>query len=132
MRFLALVLALVLGFSLTAGAANINDLKVSPADFLRTPPIYVDKLVLGTPGTAETSTVPTDSKTGGKANRVLFHPYACDIEVKTNGTAAIASGDVTDGTASVPNPTGYWLGGSVTSISVISSTACTVALEYRM
>lgn len=52
-----------------------------------------------------------------------------DIFVKIGGTAAVPSGDVTDGSSSEANALGRWLNGA-TTISVAVGSACIVTLSY--
>lgn len=89
-------------------------------------PLYVDNLALTGSGAAETVTVPAG------ATHCLFSPYpkTADFLVCRSGTAARPSGDVTDGTASLPNP--LILGVSAgTTFSIVAGTAdVSVAIAF--
>lgn len=63
------------------------------------------------------------------ANRVILSASCAVYYVRTDGTAAVIAGDVTDGSASLINWTQLHIVG-VTSISVIAPTACQVSLAY--
>lgn len=89
---------------------------------LRNPPTGgVNALVLAA-GVAESVTIPSG------AGFVYFSGNA-DFYVLCDGTAEVPSADVTDGSASELNPTGYDLA-DVTSISIISSYSCIVTCSF--
>lgn len=125
---LLLLAALMAVFSFPAYASNLAKLQVDygSGNFLRTPPNYVLSKSLAA-STAESFTVPTDQN-GLKAEHVIFSA-TCDFYANTSTTATVP-GDVTDGTASVLNPTGYFLKGQVTTISVISASTCVITAEF--
>lgn len=86
---------------------------------IRSAPEYVNSLAVTAAGAAESFTVPAG------ADIVIF---SSDGNFYANcATTATVPGDVTDGTASELNPTGYMLrdfsGGAITAISVISPTS---------
>lgn len=127
MRYILFIIGMVLLCN-PANAANIAKLSVDygSGNYLRTPPNYVLSRALSA-STAESFTVPTDQN-GQKAEHVIFSAN-CDFYVNTVTTATVP-GDVTDGSASVLNPTGYYLKGQVTTISVISAGTCIVTAEF--
>lgn len=73
-------------------------------------------------GVAETITTPANAKFA------VFN-YTRDIWVRYGGTAAVPSGDVTDGTGSMFNPAGFAVDG-VASLSVISGFDATVSVAW--
>jgi hypothetical protein len=91
---------------------------------LRNPPKYVNQKTLAA-STAESDTVPSG------ANMVIISATA-DIYVNCFDTATISGTDVTDGSASELNPSGYIFSSDAnpTSISVISAGACKVTFAY--
>lgn len=95
---------------------NRSSYGVAPSD-------YVDNRVLAA-AVAEQHTVPAG------ANWVLFSSDA-DFYAKfgTNPTAAVPAADVTDGTGSLLNPTVRYISG-VAKISLVSSSACVVTMEF--
>ncbi len=88
---------------------------------LRRMPTYVDARVLAA-STNEDHTVPSGTK------YVIFSSSA-DFYASRGGSAAVPSGDVTDGTGSELNPVGYDLEG-VTTIGLISETAQTITMSF--
>lgn len=88
-----------------------------------TPSDYVNASVLAA-GVSEQQTVPTG------ANWVTFSSDA-DFYAKfgTNPTAAVPGADVTDGTASVLNPTVRYIK-DIAKIALVSSIATVVTLEF--
>ncbi|MGB3988659.1 MAG: hypothetical protein WBK67_03160 [Minisyncoccales bacterium] len=82
---------------------------------------YVDARVLGA-SSAESHTVPAG------ATKVVFSSTG-DFYANFTTTAAVPSGDVTDGSASVLNPLARNIYG-VTAISLISPAACVVTMEF--
>ena len=90
--------------------------------FLRLPPSYINARVLAA-NTAESATPPTS------ARYVIFSASCAAFYVLVGGTATVPAGDVTDGTASELNPSGYSIEGP-TAISIISPTTCTVTLTF--
>ena len=91
------------------------------SSFLPEAPTYINARVLAA-NVAESFTVPTG------AVRVIFGSN-CVFYARTGGTAAVPAADVTDGTGSFPNPTGYGLR-DATTISVIAPTTCIVAAAF--
>jgi len=85
------------------------------------PSDYVDARVLGIT-TAEVITVPAE------ACKVLFSCTG-DFYAHHNAAATIPAGDVTDGSASALNPTG-WVVTAADTIGVISPAACVLTLEF--
>ena len=124
------LLALLL-LTLPARAAAIRTMEViyPNGSYALRPPDYVDTRVLAA-GTAEAVTVPTGANTK-KAAYVNF-ASTCDFYANYTTTAAVAAADVTDGTGSELNPTVRFLGGSVTTISIIAPSTCTVSLSWYM
>lgn len=88
---------------------------------LRRMPTYVDARVLAA-SVNEDHTIPANAK------YVIFSAEA-DFYAKRGGTAAVPSGDVTDGTASELNPAGYDIEG-VATIGLISATAQTITMAF--
>jgi len=75
--------------------------------------------------TAERDTIPTGAK------RVVISATAnVWVLLGSSGVTAANTGDVSDGSASELNPSGYLLDGSATHISVISDATCLVTLSY--
>jgi len=66
-------------------------------------PAHVDSVALTGAGGAVVYTIPAG------CTQVLLSPYplGANFLVNPNGTAARPSGDVTDGSASIPNPLGF-------------------------
>jgi len=106
--------------------ANINaggalNIAINPSN-------YINARVLAA-GVAESTTVPDD------ANMVIFNCITsagarASFWTRFDGTAAtIPTGDVTDGTASEPNPYARLLY-DVTTISAISPQACILTLMF--
>jgi hypothetical protein len=84
-------------------------------------PEWVDARVLAA-GVAESHTVPTGADIVEISSTAAFY-------CKPNGTAAVPAADVSDGTASELNPTGYVLRG-VTSLGLISAPGATVTMKF--
>ena len=91
------------------------------SSFLPEAPTYVNARVLAA-STAEAFTVPTG------ATRVIFSAD-CNFYANPTTTATVPAADVTNGSSSMLNPAGWGLR-DVTSISVISSTACVVTAAF--
>jgi len=104
------------------------DVKNNNGSFALRASTYIDSRVLAA-NTAETATVPTDSLTGLKASYVVFSS-TCSFFTNFRGTATVPSADITDGSSSELNPTVRYLAGTITSISIIADSACTVTLMY--
>ena len=85
-------------------------------------PTYIDARVLAA-NTNETHTVPTGAK------YVVFAANCAAFYAKQGGAAAVPAADVTDGTGSALNPAGFGIDG-ISSIGLISPTACTVSLWF--
>jgi hypothetical protein len=90
---------------------------------LRVPPTYVDVRVLAA-GVSETHTLPTGP------GFVIFSPNCATFYAKIGASAAVPAADVTDGTGSELNPSGYLFGKGVTQITLISPGACIVTLSF--
>ena len=82
---------------------------------------YVNNYVL-TASTNKAVTIPTGA-------RYAVFAASADIWVNVGGTAAIPSGDVTDGTGSELNPVVRWIEGE-TTIGVISAYAAKVSIAF--
>lgn len=89
--------------------------------------VYIDNRVLAA-NTAEAHTVPTDAA-GVKANYVVFSA-TCDFYADFASTAVVPSADVTNGSGPELNPTVRFLANDVTTISLISPTACVVTMMF--
>jgi len=100
------------------------DVTNAAENFSIQPPKHVD--VYHGDGAAATFTIPTG------ANYVVFSKAGTgDFYASTIQTAAIASADVTDGTASMANPSVWRLSGiSETTISIIAPAGVEVTLAY--
>lgn len=94
---------------------------VSSSGYLRVMPTYTDRRVLAA-NVNEDHTLPTG------ARWVVFSSNCSEWYAKRGGTAAIAAGDVTDGTGSTMNPAGFDVNG-VTTIGMIAPAACTITLD---
>ena len=92
------------------------------ASYLRVPPTYIDVRVLGV-ATNEDHTVPSGAKW------VVFSANCAAFYVKRGGTAAVPAGDVTDGSGSELNPSGYFVDG-VSTLGLISPAACIVTMAF--
>jgi hypothetical protein len=124
MIFAALVAMMAVAFSAVAQNQLRTDAatgSTSPA-YLRVMPAYTDRRVLAA-NTNEDHTPPAG------ARWVIFSANCVEWYAKVGGTAAIAAGDVTAGTASTMNPSGFDING-VTSIGLISPTACAITLDF--
>lgn len=112
---------------------NIRKIEIQAhnGSFARRPANYIDVRILAA-NTAEAYTVPTDTGSNRKAQYVIFSAN-CDFWVTTDGTtAAIPAADISDGTSPELNPTQYILGGSVTTLSLISATGGAVNMSFYM
>lgn len=92
---------------------------------------WIDNLVLAA-NTAKTYSLTTlRSNAGLPAGQPLFLIFAADGSFWTdyNGTAAIPSGDVTDGSGSEFGPNQRYFDKSVTSISLISAAGCNLSIQ---
>jgi len=94
--------------------------------YIRAMPTYIDARVLAA-NVSETHTVP-----GGGTNTVLFSANCAEYYVKPGASAAVPAADVTDGTASERNPSGWVLSSTTTQITLISPTACTITLTWGL
>jgi hypothetical protein len=130
MKFIYSLFFALCVFAAPSYAANIGQLLINPQTQARTPSTYVDIRDFSAT-IAETATVPAHT-TGKRADIVIFSSD-CDFYVRKDATAAIPSGDVTDGTGSVFKPVIYLLNGNVSTLSIVPTTAdCSVVLEYYM
>lgn len=121
-KLLAAVFVLVASTAFAQDAFRIlPDAGGNPNNLIRIAPTYVNARSLAA-NVAEDTTVPTGAK------RVLFSA-ACNFYAKRGGSATVP-GDVTDGTAAELNPAAWYLDGSVTTIGVISTSACVVTVTY--
>jgi len=100
---------------------NANPLAVGPHIFFKPLPSHIDAMVLGTPGTAESYTVPDNAKW-------LVLSATEDFYVNPNGTAAAPSSEVADGTGSELNPVGYVVAGGE-SLSFVAIAACKITIS---
>lgn len=89
--------------------------------YLRIPPTYVDVRVLGA-GVNEDHTLPAG------ARYVIFSSNCADFYAKRGGAAAVPAADVTNGSASELNPSGYFVAG-VTTLGLIAPTSCIVTIS---
>lgn len=125
-----LLLGLILvALALPSFAQNVqNTFRLMPesggafSSHLRLMPSYVDARVLAAT-TNESVTVPTGAK------YVVFSSNCAAFYVENGGTAAIPAADVTDGTGSELNPSGYFIDG-VSSFGIISPTTCIVTMAF--
>lgn len=85
-------------------------------------PAYVDERVLAA-NVAETHTIPTGY------NAVAFGSNCAEFRAKPGASAAVATVDVTDGSASTINPTQWYLGAQ-TQLTLIAPAACKVSLMW--
>lgn len=113
-----------------AGTGEEIEVMTSDGSYAIRQATTIDAKVLAA-GVAESETVPsiTSNGTTGKAKTVLF-ASTCDFYADVNGTAAVPSADVTNGSASELNPTVRYLGGDVTTISLISADACVITMSF--
>lgn len=91
------------------------------SSFLPFPSAYIDARVLAA-NVAESHTIPAT------ATRVILSG-TCNFYAKPGGTAAVPAADVTDGTASDLNPSGYTFSGQ-TAIGLIAAETCIVTLRF--
>lgn len=123
----AVLLGLLLSAIAPAQAQNNLNLGVvnnGLSSFLPDIPIYIDARVLAAT-VNESHTVPTG------ARYVIFSSTCAAWYAKRGGTAAVPAADVTDGTASDLNPSGYRIPNGVTAIGFISPTACIVTMRWH-
>ncbi len=85
-------------------------------------PSYVDNRVLAA-NVNETHTIPTGAKT------VVMSATCSAFYTKKDGAAAVPAADVTDGTGSAINPSGFSIL-DVATIGLIAPTACIVSLWF--
>jgi hypothetical protein len=120
-----LLLALLLAFSLQSALAQ-NMFRLMPesggaySSSVRIAPTYVNANSLAA-STAESQTVPTGAKW------VLFSA-TCNFYANPTTTATVP-GDVTNGSASELNPSAWYVA-DVTTISIISASACVVTTAF--
>lgn len=88
---------------------------------IRVAPSYIEAQVLAA-GVAESVTVPTGA-------RIVLFSANSDFYCNPNGTAAVPSGDTTDGSASELNPAAYELRG-LASFSLIAAAATIVTMAF--
>lgn len=85
------------------------------------PSDYVNASVLAA-GVAEVITIPTDAQT------VLFSSTG-NFYANSNAAASVPAADITDGTSSILNPSG-WVVEAADTIGIIASDDCVVTLEF--
>ncbi len=100
---------------------NTNPLAVGPHIFFRHLPDFIDAVVLATPGTAVSYTVPADT-------RWLVFSATEDFYSNPNGTAVEPSANITDGSGSELNPVGCVVKGGET-ISFVASAVCKITIS---
>lgn len=123
--WLAFLLAGVydLSHAATPGALIIPSTPQSSQSSMVAPvPSYTDAVVL-TANAAQTQAIPAGS------NFVVFSAN-CDFFAKTGASASIPGATTTDGSAAQLNPAAWWLYGSPTQITVISSASCIVTMSF--
>lgn len=91
------------------------------ASNIRPAPTYVDARVLGA-GVAEVWTAPANT-------RFVVFSSNCNFHARPNAAAAVPAADVSDGTASELNPAAWYFSTPVTTIGLISSTACVITIS---
>lgn len=123
-KLLVLLAALAAAPALAQNALEIPAAAGGPAAFLRVMPSYIDARVLAA-NTNENHTVPTG------ARFVIFSSSCAAFYAKSGGTAAVPAADVTNGSGSELNPSGYYVVG-VTTIGLISPTTCIVTLSFYL
>jgi hypothetical protein len=130
MRILVILLIFLVAACAQAQAAHMTDIEVfyTNGSYALRSTNTIDAAVLSA-NTADAFTVPTDSETGKKANYVVFASN-CDFYLNTSATAAVPGSDVTNGTASEMNPTVRFLGGTVSTLSLISASSCIVTMSF--
>lgn len=128
-----LLLAVVLAFAsvayTTSASAQVYPGQL-PADLrgvLRPPPTYVDARVLAA-NVAETVTAPTFSDDRPLV-AVVFSATCADFYVDFDATATVPAADVTNGSASERNPSGYQCAQG-DQFSVIAPTDCTITAAW--
>lgn len=124
-RFLAfIILALAVAFPVAAQNQFRIDAPsgVSSSAYLRVMPTYTDVRVLGA-ASNEDHTVPTGSRW------VIFSANCSEWYAKRGGTAAVPAADVTDGTGSTLNPSGFDVNG-ITTIGLIAPAACKITMDF--
>lgn len=92
------------------------------ASYIRNAPAYVDAVVLSA-NTNATYTIPSN------ADAVIFSANCSEWYAIIGPTAAVPSGNVTNGTASEMNPSSWYVG-KATQIGLKSPTACTITLSW--
>ena len=102
-------------------SAQDEDVPVTPEDNNAIAQGYTNNYVL-IANTHKVITIPTDAK-------FALFSYNADVWVDVGGTAAIPSGDVTDGTGSELNPVLRYLG-SATTIGIKSAGAALVSIMF--
>lgn len=88
---------------------------------IRNQPTYVDAQVLAA-GVAEVWTAPANT-------RFVIFSSNCNFHAKANAAAAVPAADVTDGTASELNPSAWYFSAPVTTIGLISASACVLTIS---
>ena len=126
-KLFAMMALLLISFPAHAAVVKAIGVSQHNGSFALVTPNYTDALVLAA-DTAETLTVP--SVGSNKANYVSFSA-TCNFYVDYDATATVPA-DTSDGTASELNPTIRFLNGNVTTISVISESACKITVNYFM
>ena len=120
--FFLLALAAMFASAQGQGFRIVPDVGKGFPSYFIPAPSYVDARDLAA-SVAETHTVPSG------ANAVVFSASCALFYAKTGASVAVISADVTDGTASFPNPT-QWFIGAATQLSLIAPTTCKVGLAW--
>ena len=120
-----LVIAILLAILATGAIAQNNfvippDVPARYPSNIRPAPTYVDARVLAA-NTAEVWTAPAST-------RFVIFSSNCDFYAKPNAAAAVPAADVTDGSASELNPAAWYFITPVTTIGLISASACIVTV----
>jgi hypothetical protein len=129
--FIGAILALCLiSTSAFASTGSTIGVQHTNGSFALTEATTIDARVLAA-NVAESETVPSITVDGvaALANYVVFSAN-CDFYVRMDGTAAVPSADITDGTASELNPTVRYLGGNVAAIGLKSASSCIVTMQF--
>lgn len=122
-RIIAGLLSLAV-FVASAAPGNFvipNDVPAVNSTIIRPKPDYVDARVLAA-NVAEVWTAPASV-------RFVIFSANCDFYARPNAAAAVPAADVADGTASELNPAAWYFPNTVTTIGVISASACIVTIS---
>jgi hypothetical protein len=123
-RITLVVLLLLMQWPASAQTTlRIGQINNGIASYLRMPPSYVDARVLAA-NVAETHTPPS------VARYVIFSATCAAFYARLGASVAVPAADVTDGSGSELNPSGYWLPPGTTQISVIAPATCVLTMAY--